>query len=193
MKKFLFTILGLALLVPVINTLNAATSMRADRDNPPYISKNGSNMENKSVVAWGAGNRNDQSCNGFVGRSIVTITAGDILVSVSSTPYAKAVSKSATLGNVDAVGVAMADSTYGNDVFVCTNGFINVTCDPGLVITQGMKLIQGAATAGAAAGISQSAVGAGGNSLTSAILGRSVQVKTTSSTDLRVLIELLGR
>jgi len=193
MKKFL-SILALVVGTFAVGNLVSAprTTTNANKDNPPYVSKYGSELRNGSFISHGEGG-NDVSCGGFMGVALVTITAGDVLIGVSSTPYARAVSKSASDAPATTIGVAHTSATYGNEVEVCTYGIATVLADPDLTVTYGMFLVN-SATGGAVCGVSQSTAGgdfARGVSQT-AILGRSLQVKTTTTTNKYLTIQLLN-
>lgn len=194
MKKIL-SFLALVVGIFAVGNLVSAprTTTNANKDNPPYVSKYGSELRNGSFISHGEGG-NDVSCGGFKGVALVTITAGDVLIGVSSTPYARGVSKAASDALATTIGVAHTSAVYGAAVEVCTYGIAEVLADPGLVITYGMFLVGSAASAGAVCGISQSAAGgdfARGVSQT-AIIGRSLQVKTTSTTNKFLTVQLLN-
>lgn len=195
MKKNLFSILGLALGILAIGSVihgaqTLPTKLNPLRDTSPYVSKYGSKLKSNSVVVLGGPNA-DTSCIGFEGVAIVSVTAGDVLIGVSSTAYPRAVSKSATGGVASVIGVAMTDAAYGVTLTVCQKGFAKVVADPGLVITYDMFLVN-SAVGGTACGVSQVADDFARAVSQTAIIGRSKQVITTTTTNKFVDVELLN-
>lgn len=154
---------------------------------PPSVSMFGSGLYAGSAIIEGM-NPGDQSCTGgFSAYADVDITAGDVVILSSGTTYPVAVSKVASAGSIQIVGVAITTASYGTKVQVCYNGTwrvssaINSTIR-GLMITSataGKVTASSAVTEDSYTALSQTA-----------FIMRAAETKTISASDNKVLMHI---
>ena len=175
----------------VVVALNAAATFdlkAADLNQTgAYMSKFGAQMKTGSMIALGRPNA--PSCMGYIATAAVDITAGDALI-LAGTTFPLSVSKSATVGTPAFFGIAYTSASYGNEVQVCTMGKAYATISNPVAVAYTDLLIN------SEAGKLTRAAGADETLYTglskTAVAGRALQTKTTTSSNNKVLIQILG-